>query len=120
MLRQGHEIKLFGGHFELGDENLEGVAVVSEREQGARVRLANEAEKFLPTARNNQAEELSVVADELILVDGVLLWRARSAELGLENVLAPDTAGRGSVGEVGYSRVARLQSRLDPWSYTFH
>ena len=73
MLRQGHEIKLLGGGFELRDEDLEGVAIVSEREQRTRVWLADEAEKFFPTSRHNQAEELGVVADELILVDGVLL-----------------------------------------------
>jgi hypothetical protein len=101
MLRQGHEIKLFGGGFELRDEDLEGVTVVSEREQGARVRLANKAEELFPSARDNQAEKLGVVADELILVDGVLLWGARSADSGSENVLAPKPAGGGVWGKLG-------------------
>jgi hypothetical protein len=44
---------LLGGGFELWDEDLKGVAVVAEREQGARVRLADEVEELLPSAGDN-------------------------------------------------------------------
>lgn len=60
--RARDHVELFGGGFEFGDQDLEGIAGVVEWEHGAGVGFADEAEEFFPAAWDDEAEEFGVIA----------------------------------------------------------
>ena len=67
-----HDVELLCGGDQLRDQDLHRVAVVGGGEHGAGVRLADEAEELLPPAGDDQAGELGVSGEDLVLVDRAL------------------------------------------------